>query len=235
MAGWRGLVLAVMLLSSVTTPAPAGLSLRPAGATGPNAFFVAPEGNNAWSGRLPEPNGTRSDGPFATITRARAAIRQLKAAPGGLEQPVTVFIRGGALVRSEPMVFTPEDSGASQCPITYAAYQGERVVISGGRRISGWKRVTVGGKSLWAAPIPEVREGHWYFRQLWVNGVVVSGASPDGAGRAGRWRVLSSGHWRTRRHSRGWSPRLHLYYTGLSAGWTWGYGKPLARGNVVEQ
>jgi len=28
----------------------------------------------------------------------------------------------------------------------------------------------VDGKKLWAADIPEVREGKWYFRELWVNG-----------------------------------------------------------------
>jgi hypothetical protein len=42
--------------------------------------------------------------------------------------------------------------------------------LSGGRPITGWKEVTVRGKKLWAADIPEVRDGKGYFRELWVNG-----------------------------------------------------------------
>ncbi|MBI3920787.1 MAG: right-handed parallel beta-helix repeat-containing protein [Armatimonadetes bacterium] len=64
------------------------------------------------------------------------------------------------------------------CPITYAAYPGEKPVISGGRRISGWKR---GEGHLWTAEVSEVKAGkarneqarheQWSFRQLFVNGV----------------------------------------------------------------
>jgi parallel beta-helix repeat protein len=111
----------------------------------------------------------KTDGPFATIARARDAVRQLKAAEGGLQQPVTVSIRGGTYFLREPIILTPEDSGTAGCPVTYAAYHKEPVVISGGRRVTDWKQVTVEGKQLWAAQIPGVREGHWFFRQLWVG------------------------------------------------------------------
>ncbi|HYG33945.1 MAG TPA: right-handed parallel beta-helix repeat-containing protein, partial [Clostridia bacterium] len=50
------------------------------------------------------------------------------------------------------------------------AYGNERPVLSGGRRISGWKPVTVSGRQMWAAEIPEVKEGKWFFKELWVNG-----------------------------------------------------------------
>ena len=33
-------------------------------------FYVAPNGRDAWSGTLAEPNGAGSDGPFATLARA---------------------------------------------------------------------------------------------------------------------------------------------------------------------
>ena len=49
----------------------------PAGAS-PTAFYVAVTGNDAWSGRLPRPNAKRTDGPIATLTGARDAIRKLK-------------------------------------------------------------------------------------------------------------------------------------------------------------
>jgi hypothetical protein len=74
-------------------------------------------------------------------------------------------LRGGTYFLDEPIVLRPEHSG-----IAVVAYRGETPVLSGGRRITDWKDVTVNGKKLWAAEIPEVREGKWYFRELWVNG-----------------------------------------------------------------
>ena len=41
----------------------------------------------------PAPNADRSNGPFATLKRARDAVRQLK--KDRLEKPVTVMVRGG--------------------------------------------------------------------------------------------------------------------------------------------
>ena len=62
-------------------------------------------------------------------------------------------------------MLTPEDSD-----LVLAAYPGAKPVLSGGRPIAGWKEVTVEGKKLWAADIPEARDGKWLFRELWVNG-----------------------------------------------------------------
>ncbi|MEI6211440.1 MAG: LamG-like jellyroll fold domain-containing protein, partial [bacterium] len=50
--------------------------------------------------------------------------------------------------------------------ITYAAAPGEKVVLSGGRTITGWKK---GTNEIWTAEIPEAKEGRWFFRQLTVN------------------------------------------------------------------
>src|SRR5208283_3316634 len=72
---------------------------------------------------------------------------------------------GGIYFVEAPVVLTPGDSG-----LALAAWPGTRPVVSGGRAIAGWKEVTVQGKKLWAADIPSVRDGKWYFRELWVNG-----------------------------------------------------------------
>jgi hypothetical protein len=37
-------------------------------------------------------------------------------------------------------------------------------------RDTGWKSATVETKHLWTAEIPDVRDGRWNFRQLWING-----------------------------------------------------------------
>lgn len=46
-------------------------------------LYLSPSGNDAWSGTLPAPNPGKSDGPLATLERARKAVRvQIT---GGLE------------------------------------------------------------------------------------------------------------------------------------------------------
>lgn len=127
--------------------------------TGP-VFTVSPQGNDSWSGTLDAPNAAGDDGPFASLTRAQKAARQ--AGPGA-----TVQVRGGTYALDGPVVFTPEDSGTEGEPTTYAAYPGEKPVFTGGSPITGWRK---GEGNLWVAEVPEVREGRWYFHQLFVNG-----------------------------------------------------------------
>ncbi len=134
----------------------------------PEAYvlYVATNGNDAWSGRLAAPNAGKTDGPFATLTRARDAIRELKRA-GRLDRPATVQVRGGTYFIDKPITLTPEDSGAEERPITYAAYPDERPVLCGGREISGWKPYKRG---IYVVDLPEAKAGKWYFRQLFADG-----------------------------------------------------------------
>jgi len=55
-------------------------------------FFVSPQGQDRWSGRVPNPNG--NDGPFATVSRARDAVRGLLKSRKE-PRPVRVVLRGG--------------------------------------------------------------------------------------------------------------------------------------------
>ena len=62
----------------------------------PVQFYVAPNGDDRWSGSLPAANAAGTDGPLASPAAARDAVRRLKRRQGGrLRQPVTVLIRGG--------------------------------------------------------------------------------------------------------------------------------------------
>ncbi len=155
------LLLGVALCGGSCVPAE-----KPAVQPGPNTLFVATDGNDGWSGRFPMPNRARTDGPFATLARARDEIRKRKAA-GGLAGGATVYLRGGTYFLAEPFVLGPEDSG-KEAPLIYAAYPGEKPILSGGRPIRGWQKPTAG--SIWTADIPEVKAGQWYFQQLFVNG-----------------------------------------------------------------
>lgn len=131
----------------------------------PLTLFVSTQGNDAWSGTLSELKPGTSEGPFASITAARDAIRAKKAA-GKITGPVRVQLRGGNYFITEPIVFTPEDSGTADAPITYEAFPGEEPVLNGGRLIPNW---TQEGK-LWVADLPEASSGQWGFGALWVNG-----------------------------------------------------------------
>ncbi len=58
-------------------------------------FYISPNGNDAWSGLLPEPNADGTDGPFATVAAARQAVRAVPREPAWGE-PVAVRIDGTA-------------------------------------------------------------------------------------------------------------------------------------------
>jgi hypothetical protein len=130
------------------------------------ALFVAPDGNDCWSGTSPDMTANGDDGPFATLQRARDEIRELKA-QGKVKGPVSVSVRGGTYYLREPLVFSPEDSGTPTCPVTYCAYRDERPVISGGRRLNGWQPSENG---LWTADASGVLAGDGACRQLFLNG-----------------------------------------------------------------
>jgi hypothetical protein len=120
-------------------------------------IYVAPDGS--------DDNAGSRDKPFATVERARKAVRELRG-----RQTVTVLLRGGTYHLAAPLVLGAEDSGTVEAPVVFAAAPGETPVLSGGRRIHGWKETKVGDRKLWTAELPEVRAGKWYFHQLWVNG-----------------------------------------------------------------
>ncbi len=131
-------------------------------------YFVSPLGNDAWSGKRADPDA--NDGPFATLSRARDAVRALLKTRTE-SRPVRVVLRGATYWLDAPVEFGPEDSGTARAPVTYAAAPGERVVLSGGRRLKGGHWGEANHHKAWVVEIPEVKEGKWRFRELFVNGV----------------------------------------------------------------
>ena len=147
-------------------------------------FYVSPSGNDNWTGKLAEPNQQRTDGPFATIERARQAVLDLKKQVYQLKKPavekrfkgtphqfgtgrdILVLIREGVYSLDSALVFNPEDGGErvetdlptgafeyhelKDCFVTYAAYPGEKPIISGGTRVTGWSK---SGAGKWSAKI----------------------------------------------------------------------------------
>ncbi len=123
-------------------------------------FFLSPTGNDAWSGRIANPNADRSDGPFATLDRARVAVRQARAeAPSGT---IRVALRGGTYRLTSAVTFTLEDCAGETGKTVYAAYPGETPILSSGIALADWKRFgdrpgTASAdvaKHLWSVDVP---------------------------------------------------------------------------------
>ncbi|NIA16131.1 MAG: hypothetical protein GWP08_18880 [Nitrospiraceae bacterium] len=105
--------------------------------------YVATNGNDSWSGTQPEPNADRTDGPFATLTRARDAIRDMKASDGLLpEGGVRVVVGAGTYSFEAPFALDAQDSGAPGFPVVYAAQPGTEVRLVGGVRVTGFDPVS---------------------------------------------------------------------------------------------
>ncbi len=131
---------------------------------------VATNGNDAWSGGRAIPSATQDDGPLATLAAALQKVRRAFVETPEEYADATVLLREGTYTQDEPIVLGPEHSGPSRThPLVIAAYPGERPVISGGRRITGWRRLE-NKPDWWQVTLPEVRDGRWSFRELFVNG-----------------------------------------------------------------
>ena len=98
-------------------------------------FYLSPQGNDRWSGRLAAPAADQSDGPFATLGRARQALRQQG-------RPGAVWLRGGDYILDETFTLDAADSGAPEQSIVYCAYPGETPRLLGGRRVSGFHPIS---------------------------------------------------------------------------------------------
>ncbi len=112
-----------------------------AGAEPTVQFYVALNGNDAWSGKLPDPNAEKNDGPFATLEQARKAVRSLKQAglpTGGVQ----VLMRGGLYALDKPFELGAEDSGTPEAPIMYGAAPNEEVRLVGGKAVNTFQPVT---------------------------------------------------------------------------------------------
>lgn len=141
-----------------------------------NGLFVAADGDDGQA-------GTR-ESPLRSLKRAQEVVRErLKE---GIDRDITVTIRGGTYVLAEPLVFGWEDSAPQGHHVAYTAAPGEKVVISGGRPITGWRQA----EEEWRAVVPEVRNGEWFFRELFAGGVRLARAR---APNDGYFRVAKAG------------------------------------------
>jgi Right handed beta helix region len=95
-------------------------------------FHVSAQGNDHWPGTASKP--------FASLERARNAVRELKRTAGGeLKHPVEI-IAHGELTVLQLLTLAQRDSGTKKCPITYKGAKDSKLV--GGIVVHGFAPVT---------------------------------------------------------------------------------------------
>jgi parallel beta-helix repeat protein len=92
-------------------------------------FYVAPNGNDTWSGTQAQPSAEGRDGPFATVARALQAARALRKTH--TTGAITLHL-AGRLELDKPLLLTPEDSGTEAAPLVLT---GSDATLSGGVRV----------------------------------------------------------------------------------------------------
>jgi len=105
-----GIVLAVGMILSTTFAQ-----------TGGSSYYVSsPNGNDSWSGLLSSPNSSYTDGPFRTLARAQAAMRNSSTLKNAV-------LRAGTFSVASTWSFYSVDNGES-----WNAYPGETATLDGG-------------------------------------------------------------------------------------------------------
>ncbi len=128
-------------------------------------LYVATNGNDRWTGRLPTPNSGLTDGPFATLDKGRDELRRLKRS-GPLTGGATVYVRGGTYYLTNLFYLCSLDSGLINAPVVYRSYPGEEVVLVGGLPIRNF--VPYQGQ-IFKADVGTQGFRGIYFRQLFFN------------------------------------------------------------------
>jgi hypothetical protein len=103
------------------TPAPSPTATQtPTAAANPTFYVSGQYGNDGWSGSLPAPNSTSTDGPFRTLARAQSAMEA--------SSIKTVTLRAGSYsLASTSLTFSSQDAGEKWLP-----YSNEIVTLDGG-------------------------------------------------------------------------------------------------------
>jgi hypothetical protein len=139
-------LLAVAMAIGVTAT-----GVTPAAAVAQATFYVAPDGDDGNPGSI--------TAPFRTLHHARDVVRALKATMTG---DINVYLRGGDYPVTSTIDFGAEDSGTGGFRVVYAAYPGEKPVLTGGARVTGW---TQHSGNIWKAPLDRSTK----LRALYVN------------------------------------------------------------------
>ena len=122
-------------------------------------IWISPKGSDFNDGTCQSPK--------ATLTSALRQAREWRRTEDNrIQGGITIYMEGGTYAFHEPVFIRPEDSGTKESPTVIRSVGDEKVILSGGISINGWKKQ---GK-VWVADVPAFNGRPLDFRQLWVNG-----------------------------------------------------------------
>ncbi len=136
--------------------------------------------------------------PYATLNQAFRKARNLRRTTDpSVTEGINILLKEGQYFLEETLYLHTEDSGTPESPTVVKGAGDELPVISGGVKVSGWKKsegqerfpTNTAGK-LWEADLPTVGGRTFEFRQLWVDGEKAVRASNLGDGELDR--ILTS-------------------------------------------
>ncbi len=148
-------------------------------------IYVSPKGNDANSGT--------EKAPVITVQMAVQKARDLrKQNDTSISGGIHIILKGGTYQVSNPIVFGPEDSGSETSPTIVSAAKGEKAIISGGVKVTGWQKVE---GNIYKARLD--RESK--LRTLFVNGKRMHMAGTDvpvaGLGDWGTFKIKGKEFW----------------------------------------
>ena len=94
------------------------------------------------------------------IEALSSKLREVRSKHAGT---VVVLFKGGEYFLNKPLEITNLETGGKKDSLIFSAMQGEKVTLSGGRKITQWEK---SGKGVFKAKVPAGTD----FRQLYVNG-----------------------------------------------------------------
>lgn len=130
-------------------------------------FYVNPNGNDAWSGKLKVANAQRTDGPFKTIEKAKLAVKSFIRSSQWTSK-ININIAAGRYFLEKPLRFDQYDSGAYGKEVTWRGEPGEKIVISGGIPLA----CSPVNKNQWDCPLTKAPLNRTYFDTDRIKGNV---------------------------------------------------------------
>jgi hypothetical protein len=137
-------------------------------ASGTRVLYLSPEGNDRWSGQFAAPLADGTDGPLATVARARELVRERLGADDREQEPVVVSFRAGTYRIASTLNLTAADSASGAVDLVWQAYPGEEVVLSGGTSLEGFRRLSETGIDF---PVPAHLQDRIYVINLREQGI----------------------------------------------------------------
>jgi len=122
----------IFILYSILSP---DFAYAETGSVSPYIIYISTQGSDFANGQSPSLDNEGINGPFATLKRARHALRQQRKYVG-LPNGATIYVREGIYELPETFLLEAQDSGSAQAPIIFQTYKNEKVILSGGRQLS---------------------------------------------------------------------------------------------------